>query len=123
MKKLSPNSAKPSRGNTLHLYEILLPATASRKQHRRWEAHISHLAGGVSILSDQIEGRWKSKTVVIRERQIPIRIACSRIVLGKVLRFTAIHFRQTEVLGYLVSSEVIFFRTARKAGGPSEEEG
>lgn len=71
------------------------------------------LAGGISLPPGQISGRWKGagSARVEREAQMPVRIACDRPVLRKILAFTAAHYRQQEVLAYQVSPEAILFRT------------
>jgi len=95
----------------LRLHELLIPAVASAKAHREWEARVSVLAGEVSLPPGQIRGRWKGggSARVEREAPIPVRIACDRRVLRKILAFTAAHYRQQEVLAYQVSPEAILF--------------
>ncbi len=96
------------------LYEILLPAAAPPARHRAWEKHVASLAGGVSLPPGQIRGRWKGKgDSLTRERQIPVRVACLRSELSRILRFTARHYRQEEVMAYRISDQVVVYREGR----------
>ena len=98
----------------LRLYELLLPAAAKESLHRAWERQVAGWIGGLSLPPGQIKGRWKGSeaTKIAKEAQIPVRIACNRSDLRRILAFTATHYRQEEVLAYQVSAEAILFKAS-----------
>ncbi len=99
----------------IKLWEILVPTLRdngrfySLKFHRVWDKKIESIAGGLSIIKPMI-GVWTNPDTkeTIRERVIPVRIACTRAQIELILDFTIKYYDQHTCLAYKISDEVIF---------------
>ena len=96
------------------MFEILVPCQFNNgrpvrtKHHREWDKVIRKIAGGLTVLKPG-KGQWvSSEGDLYEERMIPVRIACTRKQLDRIIAFTMDHYRQLAVLAYVVSSEVIY---------------
>ncbi len=56
------------------------------------------------------KGQWINGDSLFIERMIPVRIACSREQIDKVIGFTLSYYEQIAVMAYLISEEVIIKR-------------
>lgn len=93
------------------LWEILVPTSDKHNNlydvchHKDWDRKISYICGGLSLL-DPISGRWFSETM-FEETMIPVRIACTREELDRIIDFTMEHYKQEAIMAYKISNEVI----------------
>lgn len=101
----------------LEMWEVLVPTHDNDGQkyplehHQQWDGFIQNLCGGQTLLK-VARGRWVDRTSgkLYDETVIPVRIACTHEQLEQIGEFTLSHYNQIEVLTYLVSEQVIFFR-------------
>jgi hypothetical protein len=98
----------------MELWEVLVPASnAKRKEnfsyehHKAWDEYVKSLSGGLTIFRT-VKGEWVSDNgEIFVDRMIPVRIACSREDIEKIIDFTIEHYSQLAVMAYKVSDEVI----------------
>lgn len=77
------------------------------KHHQEWDKRVRSITGGLTIYTPS-KGQWISPSgELFIERMIPVRIACSRKELEKIMDITLQHYNQEAVMAYLVSEEVI----------------
>lgn len=95
------------------LWEIFVPCQTNdgkpirTRQHREWDRRIRRISGGLSI-TKVIVGQWLSPNgTLFKERMIPVRIACTRKDIHKIIDLTLKFYNQEAVLCYLISDEVI----------------
>jgi hypothetical protein len=95
------------------LWEILVPCTmrgrpVHTRHHKEWDKVVRTIAGGLTILAPA-KGQWlePDTNTLFEERMIPVRIACTRKQIQRIMRFTLGHYDQKAVFAYLVSTEVI----------------
>ena len=103
------------------LYEILVPTVSNEgkpyktRYHRVWDNFVYELVGGITILRPA-KGKWIDKSVIegdkflkvlYEERVIPVRIACTRSQLEKIIDYTIKYYNQIAVMAYKISEEVI----------------
>lgn len=100
------------------LWEILVPANPNvgcgiyrdhMKCHEAWDKKIADIAGSLSIMRE-VKGKWRSpgsSWSIESETMIAVRIACSYDELDRIIDMTKKHYKQKEVMVYLVSSTVI----------------
>jgi hypothetical protein len=95
------------------LWEVLVPCMMRGKpvrtrHHKEWDKVVRSLAGGLTILSPA-KGQWVEPitNMLYEERVIPVRMACTRKQLRRIIDFTIKHYDQKAVMAYLVSTEVI----------------
>lgn len=95
------------------LWEVLVPCMMRGKpvrtrHHKEWDKVVRSLAGGLTILSPA-KGQWVEPVTntLYEERVIPVRIACTRKQVHRIIDFTIKHYDQKAVMAYLVSTEVI----------------
>lgn len=95
------------------LYEILVPTIMNKKpirtrHHRQWDKYVQNISGGLTILKPN-KGKWISpkSNELYEERSIPVRIACTRPQIDKIIDFTIMHYNQLAVMAYKLSTEVI----------------
>lgn len=95
------------------LYEILVPTIMNKKpvrtkHHRQWDSYVHKISGGLTILKPN-KGKWASphSNELYEERVIPVRIACTRNQINKIIDFTISHYNQLAVMAYKLSTEVI----------------
>jgi hypothetical protein len=94
----------------LSLWEILVPTRVKNKGvpiefHYAWDEQVKAITGGLTVYRAAV-GQWVSpggKTV--KERMIPVRIACSEDDINKIADITAKHYKQDAVMFYLVSEK------------------
>jgi len=101
--------------DAIALWEILVP-TEIRQQpgkvyrtryHRVWDAKVRAITGGLTILPPA-KGQWISPDdELFIERMIPVRIACTREQIDKIIDMTLVYYDQLAVLCYKISEEVI----------------
>lgn len=99
--------------NKVMLYEILVPTLMRNKpirlrHHKEWDKVVRKISGGLTILHPA-KGQWihPETNELISERVIPVRIACTRKQLDRILDFTVGHYDQFAVMAYLLSEEVV----------------
>lgn len=113
----------------MELWEILVPTQMDNltktkvkpirtRHHREWDKFVRSISGGLTVITP-VKGQWVSHSVVAQqyaqttvavlfeERMIPVRIACSREDIGKIIQFTLTHYRQEAVMCYRLSDEVM----------------
>jgi len=96
------------------LWVILVPTVHAEsgnpikvKHHRRWDAKVREIAGGLTILHPA-KGEWLSPTgELFAERMIPVQIMCTHDEMEKISDMTADFYRQEAVMFYVVSTYVI----------------
>lgn len=106
----------------MQLWEVLVPTnmgdtgkTVRTRHHQVWDARVLALSGGLTILKPA-KGQWvcPSDGKLYHDRVIPVRIACDRKTIVKILQITKAHYRQIDVLAYKISEEVIFLSAEEK---------
>lgn len=116
----------------MELWEILVPTQMDNlsktkvkpirtRHHREWDKFVRGVSGGLTVLTP-VKGQWISHSIteklyagtpsrtvptLFEERMIPVRIACSREDIGKIIQFTLTHYRQQAVMCYRLSDEVM----------------
>jgi hypothetical protein len=98
----------------IQLWEIFVPCKSNEgkpfrtRHHREWDKRVQRVSGGLSIFA-KIKGKWvdKSDQKLYTESMIPVRIACSREEIDKIIDITIKHYNQIAVMAYRVSDEVI----------------
>jgi len=97
------------------MWEILVPTEKrlepgkyyTTRYHRVWDAKVREMAGGLTILTPS-KGQWVSPDgTLYRERMIPVRIACTREQIEKIIDLTLGYYDQLAVICYKISDEVI----------------
>lgn len=96
------------------LWEILVPKADNEGHdfpivwHQGWDAKVSKLAGGVTIFHS-VKGIWLNPKNTRRydDSMIPVRIACDRKTMEKVVTITMNHYNQDAVMAYVISTEVL----------------
>lgn len=108
------------------LWEILVPVADNngkkfkKKYHWQWDKKVVAIADGLTILNPH-KGRWVSSTgELFREEMIPVRIACTKKQLDKIVALTAEHYSQLAVMAYKISDEVIIGPARPKAPGSTD---
>jgi hypothetical protein len=104
---------------TNELWEILVPTTrrlsngtvvpCSTRYHRVWDAVIRDITGGLTILKPA-KGYWVDDGEIYTDRTIPVRIACTREQIEKIIDITLSYYNQVAVMAYKISDEVIVKR-------------
>lgn len=97
----------------LELWEILVPCKFGdndkpirTKHHKEWDKYVRKLTGGLTILKPA-KGIWVHENELYEERMIPVRIACSKEIIDKIMDFSALHYRQKAIMCYKISQETI----------------
>lgn len=95
------------------LWEILVPTMFNdgrpikTRYHRVWDRKVYEITGGLTILTPT-KGKWVCpEGSLFEERMIPVRIACTREQIDKIVDMTMIYYHQLAILAYKVSDEVI----------------
>jgi hypothetical protein len=97
------------------LWEIMVPTISNEgkpfrtRHHREWDRRVKSISKGLTIYTPSI-GIWQDQTTGIeyRERMIPVRIACTRDEIIKIMNILKSHYDQIDVLAYKISEEVLF---------------
>ncbi len=94
------------------LWEVMIPKRDnagndfSKEHHLAWDAYVTSLAGGITILRTA-KGQWISPDgSFFSEDMIPVRIFCSEVVIDKIIDYTLEHYGQEAIFAYQVSSKV-----------------
>lgn len=95
------------------LWEILVPTIMNDKPirtrfHKVWDNKVREVAGGMTVLQPA-KGQWVEPVSgeLFKERMIPVRIACSREEIEKIIEMTISYYDQKAVMAYKISNEVI----------------
>ena len=95
------------------LWEVLVPTIMNKKHvrtrhHKQWDKFVRSISGGLTVLKPA-KGQWLEPTSkeLYEERTIPVRIACTRKQIDKIIDFTIKHYNQLAVMAYKLSNEVI----------------
>lgn len=106
--------------STKCLWEVLVPTVRNdgrpikTRFHRVWDAKVRMLTGGLTIMPVS-KGQWVSKDgTLFAERMIPVRIACDKPTIEKILDFTITYYEQLAVMAYKVSDSVIIKYSPRE---------
>lgn len=101
----------------LKLWEILIPKTDysqfpfedfSINHHNDWDNKVLAISGGLTIQREAI-GLWvRGENNCIREKVIPVKIACADKDIRQIANFTKHHYKQDVVLYYELSNNVHF---------------
>jgi len=98
---------------TKSLWEILVPYKIGRKTvqvpyHQEWDKKVVDITGGLT-LQKVSKGIWVSPTTdkTHTELMIPVRIACSREQIEKIMEFTITHYKQEAVFCTKISDETL----------------
>lgn len=96
------------------LWEILVPTIfednkkpVRLKHHKKWDEYVNKISGGMTILKP-VKGYWISNNDLYEDRNIPVRIACTRKEILRIAEFTKNHYRQLSIMVYKISDEVLF---------------
>lgn len=101
--------------DNVKLWEILVPTMSNEgkpyrtRYHRVWDKKVRDITGGLTIMSVS-KGQWVNPAdgELFIERMIPVRIACTREQIEKIMDMTLVYYDQITVMAYIVSEEVIF---------------
>ena len=95
------------------LWEILVPTIMNdkpvrKKHHQQWDKYVRKFSGGLTVLHP-VKGQWiePDSGELLNERMIPVRVACQRKDIDKIIDFTLRHYNQRAVMAYKLSTEVI----------------
>lgn len=73
----------------------------------RFDGFVLDMVGGLTVLKPSTTGKWIFEQRLYEDRVIPVRIACTRSQIEKILDFAKVHYRQIAVMAYKLSDEVI----------------
>jgi hypothetical protein len=95
------------------MWEILVPTIRidgrpiKKRFHKVWDDKVIEITGGLTVLTPA-KGAWLCpEGNLFEERMIPVRIACTRNQIEKIVSMTLEYYEQKAVLAYRVSDEVI----------------
>ena len=97
-----------------YLYEILVPTIDNSgkpfrtRYHKVWDEKVKSISGGLTILKP-VKGIWEYEGTTYEERNIPVRIACTREEILSILKLTKDYYRQIKVMAYRISDDVIIY--------------
>lgn len=104
----------------MELWEILVPTERGNgrfytiRYHKIWDGKVRAISGGLTILHP-VKGNWISGAgELFVERMIPVRIACSREQIQKIMDITLNYYNQLAVLAYKVSDECLIKHRDKK---------
>jgi hypothetical protein len=100
----------------MEMWEILVPTIRrsdgkplTTRFHRVWDKKVYEITGGMTILTPT-RGKWISRDGdLFEERMIPVRIACNKEQIEKIIKMTADYYDQLAILAYKVSTEVYLY--------------
>jgi hypothetical protein len=104
-------SLQAIRIERLQLWEILVPTRVKNRRvalafHHAWDEKVRKVSGGLTIYRAAV-GQWVSpQGQTVRERMIPVRIACDYNQINEIADITATHYKQDAVMFYLVSEKI-----------------
>lgn len=96
------------------MWEILVPTVRMKdgkpyrtRYHRVWDAKVREISGGLTIMPPS-KGQWIAKDgELFVEKMIPVRIACTKDQIEKIIDFTLKYYDQLAILCYMISNTVI----------------
>lgn len=95
------------------MWEILVPTVFNdgrpikTRYHKVWDKKVYAITGGLTILSPA-KGKWIGpEGSCFEERMIPVKIACTREQIEKIVDMSMVYYDQLAILAYRVSDEVI----------------
>ncbi len=96
------------------MWEILVPTMFNdgtpirTRYHKVWDKKVYEITGGLTIHLPT-KGKWVNPVdgELFQERMIPVRIACTREQIDKIIDVTMDYYKQLAILAYKVSDEVI----------------
>ncbi len=90
-----------------HLAMWRIENSYKTRYHRVWDEKVRKITGGLTIMQP-VRGEWMSSTdELYRERNIPVRIMCTRAEINLIIDMTLVYYDQLAVMAYRVSDEVI----------------
>lgn len=97
------------------VWEIMVPTISNAgkpfrlRHHREWDKQVNRISGGMTILTP-CKGQWIDvrTNTLYNERMIPVRIVCSRKQIIQIMKITARHYSQIDVLAFKISDEALF---------------
>lgn len=102
----------------MELWEILVPTEKpesmpgknryfTTRYHQIWDNKVINISNGLTIFSPS-KGLWVSPSgTLFKERMIPVRIACSKNDIERIIDITAKHYSQLAIMAYKISNDVI----------------
>lgn len=96
------------------MWELYVPCVRNNGRpirtrcHREWDSRVRRISGGLTIYPP-VRGQWISPATsnLFVERMIPVRIACTREQIKKIIDMTIDFYDQEAVLCTKISEEVI----------------
>jgi hypothetical protein len=96
------------------LWEVLVPTVRrvggkpyTTRFHRVWDAKVRAIAGGLTVLRPSV-GYWTSPAGdIVRERMIPVRVACTEEQARAIGAMTLRYYDQEAVMLCRVSDKVV----------------
>lgn len=97
----------------LQVWEVLVPASRGKQHfayehHKAWDAKVRAITGGLTIMA-AAKGEWVNEAdgSLHTDKVIPVRLACREDQIGEIIDITLEHYKQTAVMAYKVSEQVI----------------
>lgn len=99
------------------LWEIYVPTISNEgkpfrtKMHKEWDTRVRRISNGLTIYKPAL-GQWVDNETneLYVERVIPVRVACTKEEILKIMKITRDFYNQIDVLAYKLSSEVLFLK-------------
>ena len=97
------------------LWEILVPTAIDDhpvkiQYHKIWDDKVRAISKGLTILKPA-KGQWIDPSgKLYAEGMIPVRIACSEDDIEEIMKITADHYNQIEIMAYRISRCVKFYK-------------
>ncbi|MFI9629254.1 hypothetical protein [Streptomyces sp. NPDC052042] len=96
------------------LWEILVPTVSNSgrpftvRHHRQWDALVTRIAGGLTLVQP-VRGTWENPATgeTYTERNIPVRITCTREQIVEICKETARFYDQIAVLAVFVATVLV----------------
>ena len=100
--------------NNIILWEVLVPTIKNNKPirlryHKVWDKKVHEIAGGLTIGTPNV-GYWRNQGEVIRERMIPVKIACTYKQLMEILKFTKKYYEQEAIFYYRITEQIGIYK-------------
>lgn len=101
------------------LYEILVPTEKpdcipgknryfTKKYHQEWDKKVIAISNGLTVLQPTKSGSWVAPNgKLFREKMIPVRVACTKDEIVKIMDVAAKHYKQKAIMAYKLSEEVL----------------
>jgi len=96
----------------MKLFEILIPAERKLEHHLDWDAKVTSITGGLSIMPI-IRGHWQSDLeCIVREKMVPVRLIASDEQMLQIAQLTGEHYQQKSIMYYVISQEAFVVSVA-----------